>query len=343
MTGRWPDFIIIGAMKSATSSLYAWLQTQPRCFLAQPKEVNFFSFDRTWDNGPDWYTNLFADADPGDLLGEASVSYTFREDSERASARMADLVPRARLIYVVRQPVERLRSHYRHEVQRSRERRPLIEAISAEGNPYVETSRYFACLRPYIDRFPRDQIQIVRFEDLVENGSGAWHDVLRFLELPDVPAPGTAHNVTAENSQWSPLLRWLKDNGYWSFRRVARMPRPIRRVGHRLLMRDGKSSQERASRSRNRSPRSSSPRSGRTCRNSRSGWERPRPCGREPRKPPSVGRDESVYQGLDRRRPGRSPRNRSSPDEPPGRWRCSRITRSRIRPGSNDSSITSRV
>ena len=54
----------------------------------------------------------------------------------------------------------------------------------------METSRYFACLRPYIDRFPRDQIQIVRFEDLVENGSGAWHDVLRFLELPDVPALG---------------------------------------------------------------------------------------------------------------------------------------------------------
>ena len=59
--------------------------------------------------------------------------------------------------------------------------------------------------------------------------------------------------MTAENSQWSPLLRWLKDNGYWSFRRVARMPRPIRRVGHRLLMRDGKSGQERASRSWNRS------------------------------------------------------------------------------------------
>ena len=154
VTGRWPDFIIIGAMKSATSSLYAAPDTAEvlpgpaqgsELLLVRPHVGQRAGLvhepvrrRRSW--GP-----------PGRGVGELHVPGGFRT-SECTDGRP---VPRARLIYVVRQPVERLRSHYRHEVQRSRERRPLIEAISAEGNPYVETSRYFACLRPYIDRFPR--------------------------------------------------------------------------------------------------------------------------------------------------------------------------------------------
>jgi hypothetical protein len=247
---RSPDFIIIGAMKSATSSLYSWLGSLPGCFLAQPKEVNFFSFDATWSNGPTWYSDRFSGAARDALLGEASVSYTYPAHSEAASQRMAELVPDVRLIYIVRDPIERLRSHYRHEVQRNRERRPLLEAISSPGNPYIETSRYYACLRPYIDRFPNEQICVIRFEDLVDGDHPAWYDVLRFLDLPEAPAPGTAYNVTADNSQWSPLLLWLKEKGMWSFRRVARLPRPIRKIGHRLLMKDGAGYQAKLERSR---------------------------------------------------------------------------------------------
>jgi Sulfotransferase family len=251
---RFPDFIIIGAMKSATSTLYAWLRTQPGTFLAEPKEVNFFSFDRTWAHGPGWYSDRFSAGAQNDLLGEASVSYTYPDDAETAAERMAGLVPGARLIYVVREPVERLRSHYRHEVQRNRERRPLLEAISTPGNPYVETSRYFSCLEPYIHRFPSEQIRVIRFEDLVEGENAAWFDVLAFLDLPPAPPPGTAHNVTADNSEWSPLLRWLKEKRLWSFRKVARLPRPIRKLGHRVLMRDGEGYQAKLSRSQGTIP-----------------------------------------------------------------------------------------
>jgi hypothetical protein len=173
------------------------------------------------------------------LLGEASVSYTDRDRGEVASERMASLIPHARLIYIVRDPIERLRSHYRHEVQRSRERRPLLDALSEPGNPYTAASRYFERLRPYVERFPRSHICVVRFEDLVTGEHPGWFDVIRFLDLPQRPCPGTVYNVTSNNSGWSPLLRWLMQMGIVRFRTIARLPRPVRRLGHRLLMRDG--------------------------------------------------------------------------------------------------------
>jgi hypothetical protein len=240
MGARLPDFIIIGAQKSATSSLYWWLQDQPECFLASPKETNFFSFDRDWSKGLGWYSDQFSAARPGAMLGEASVSYTYAATCAIASERMAATVPAARLVYVVRDPIERLRSHFRHEVQRNRERRPLGMAILEPDNAYVGNSCYFSCLRPYTERFPREQICIVRFEDLVHEPHVAWSDVLRFLGLPERQAPGTAANVTRENGGWSPAMRWLKEKRILRFSTVARLPGPVRKVGRRLLISDGR-------------------------------------------------------------------------------------------------------
>jgi len=230
-----PDFIIIGAMKSATSSLYWWLGDQPEVFVVRPKEINFFSYEKDWKNGIGWYASLFEEGAESPLVGEASVSYTSPDHCAVAAQRMRGAVPEARLIYVIRHPVERIRSHYRHEVQRTREKRPLLEAVGEPGNPYVGNSLYFSCLRPYIEEFPREQIRVVRFDDLVGDAPTGWLGVLRHLGLSERPCPGTAYNVSTEKAQWTRRMLWLRRKGILHLRRVATLPGPVRAVGRRLL------------------------------------------------------------------------------------------------------------
>jgi hypothetical protein len=237
--GRLPGVVIIGAMKSASTSLYRWLDKQPEVFMAHPKETNFFT--NAWSRGSFWYSEQFGEARPDQLLGEASVNYTNPDLAPLAAERMAGMIPDARLIYVVRHPVERIRSHYRHEVQRRRESRSLLEALREPGNSYVGHSSYHTCFAPYIEQFPSEQLLVVRFEDLVRSPTPAWSAVLRFLSLADRPVPEEAHNVSSEKAQFTRLMSWAKGHGLISFRRISRLPAPVRRVGRLLFARGGAS------------------------------------------------------------------------------------------------------
>lgn len=236
---RVPDVVIIGAMKSATTSLYRWLDEQPEVFMAHPKETNFFT-DR-WASGLSWYAEQFAEGSPGQLLGEASVNYTSPERATIAADRMASVIPHARIIYVIRHPVERIRSHYRHEVQRHRESRSLLDALQEPGNSYSGHSSYGTCLQPYIDRYPREQILVVRFEDLVAPSAPAWSATLRLLSLSDRPVPASAHNVSSEKAQFSSVMAWAKRRRLISFHQISRLPAPVRRVGKILFAHGGAS------------------------------------------------------------------------------------------------------
>jgi hypothetical protein len=234
-SGRFPDFIVIGTMKSGTTSLYAWLAKQPEVFLPSTKEPNFFSRDEVWRRGARWYTSLFAPAAGSQLLGEASVSYTSPDRCAVAAERMSTLVPQAKLLCLVRHPIERIRSHYRHQVQRGREQRPFEEAIRDPEGGYVAQSMFYTCLKPYLDRFPRNHISIVRMEDLSGNPPSAWSRVLDYLGLPSRPVPSTVYNVTGEKAGFTRPMLWLWERGF--HRPLTRAPRPLRRLGKRLLLR----------------------------------------------------------------------------------------------------------
>lgn len=233
---RLPDFVVIGAMKSATTSLYRWLDEQPEVFMAHPKDSGALAGE--WSVALRWYAERFADAGPDQLLGEASVSYTDPRHSPIVADRMARSMKDVRLVYVLRQPVDRIRSHYRHEVQRRREHRPLLEAIAEPGNPYVAQSCYFACLEPYIERFPREQILVVRFEDLVRPDGSAWSQALAFLSLSDRPVPEGAHNVSSEKARWTRAMAWAHRNHVITLKQVSRLPKPVRRLGRAVFARE---------------------------------------------------------------------------------------------------------
>lgn len=242
---RLPDYVIVGMMKSGTSSLYQWLAEQPECGPAAAKEPDFFSRDKMWARGVSWYSTMFDHVSGDRLVGEASTSYTKPfANSSLSARRMATVIPDVRLIYVVRDPVERLRSHYRHEVRRARERRTFLDAISTAGNDYIALSRYHACLSPYIESFRREQICVVRFEDLFSGSALGWTKVLCHLGLPPRRPPSTAYNVTADKPAYTRTMLWLWQQGH--YRRLRhRLPSPIRRFGRLALLRDTREDDQR--------------------------------------------------------------------------------------------------
>ena len=220
MTGL-PDFLIVGAMKAGSTSLFDWLGLQPEVFVPQVKEPNFFSNDETWSKGTDWYRSLFRGAPPGTIVGEASVGYTDPTWSSIAASRIADVVPDVRLLFVARDPVERARSHYRHEVLRGREKRSLTEALASPDSPYVQRSLYYRCLGPYLEGFQRERICVVTFESVFGPDQLGWNEVVKFLGLEPRKRPISHRNASAEREQFTPTMRILWNAG------VRRVPRAV--------------------------------------------------------------------------------------------------------------------
>ena len=217
-------------MKSGTTTLFRWLGSLPQVQNPGRKEIDFFSDDGNWGKGISWYRSHFPD---GELMsGESSPSYTYPENAEKTAARIYECYPSIPMIYVVRDPVERARSHYRHEVQRGRENRTASEAISVDSI-YIERSLYARCLAPYLTRFRPDQLLVVRFEDLVSSTADGWEQVLPFLGLPSTPLPGPVHTPSAEKPRYSPLLIKLWKAG--ALRPLQKLPGPVRKLGKRLL------------------------------------------------------------------------------------------------------------
>ena len=150
---RGPDFIVIGAMKCATSTLHEQLARQTGVFMTTPKEPNFFSDDEQHERGAEWYAHLFADADDDALAGESSTHYTKLPTYPGTIDRMAEtLTDRVKFIYVMRHPFDRMLSHYVHEWTQAVISCPLDDAVD-EHPELIAYSRYAMQLKPYIARF----------------------------------------------------------------------------------------------------------------------------------------------------------------------------------------------
>jgi Sulfotransferase domain len=202
-----PSFLLIGAMKSGTTTLWWYLREHPEVFLATPKEPNFFNDH--WHRGVGWYERLFDRAGTAQARGEASVRYTSWPDDPECPGRIASVVPDARLLYVVREPIARMRSHYLHEVAALRERRPVEQALR-ENPIYLDRSRYATQLERYLDHFPREQLLVVRAEELFRDPSGVLPGVYGFLGVDPSfrPAdPGRRDNETAQRFQLPVVVR----------------------------------------------------------------------------------------------------------------------------------------
>ncbi|HMB05265.1 MAG TPA: sulfotransferase, partial [Isosphaeraceae bacterium] len=208
---RLPDFIIIGAMKSATSTLHEQLAVQPGIFMSRPKEPNFFSNDEIVARGPDWYRALFAAADWRDLCGESSMHYTKLPTYPRTIERMIRALPRVKLIYIMRDPIDRLVSQYLHYSIRGEIDVPIDEAL-ARHPELTDYSRYSMQLEPFLGAFGPESVLPVFFERLVKHPQAELERICRFIGYEGQPrwdCVMRAQNVTSEQMRKSVLREMI--------------------------------------------------------------------------------------------------------------------------------------
>ncbi len=177
-----PTFVIIGAMKCGTTSLHSYIGEHPDVFVSDPKEVDFFSHDKNFVRGVDWYFAHFVT--DKSVRGEGSPNYLKRHLFPKAAERLASLLSDARLLCLVRHPIDRLVSHYVHAVIQGRETRPLPHVL-ADESPFtkmlLDTGRYEYQLEPWLDAFPRAQFWFGTTEQLAQDHAGTMRSVLAFL------------------------------------------------------------------------------------------------------------------------------------------------------------------
>lgn len=175
-----PDFIIIGAMKSATSTLHEQLAMQPGFFMSTPKEPNFFSDDPVYSLGLDWYADLFGEAKTVDICGESSTHYTKLPDYPLTIQRMKAYLPSLKLIYVVRHPIDRLISHYIHQWSQNVIKTDINQAID-EFDELINYSRYSMQIVPFIEAYGAENIHIVFSEAFRVRPQYELEKVAKFL------------------------------------------------------------------------------------------------------------------------------------------------------------------
>jgi hypothetical protein len=159
-----PNLIIVGGLKCGTTSIHHYLGLHPEIQMSKPKELNFFVSELNWDLGLDWYASRFDDRFA--VRGESSPHYTNLPRFKGVPARIHEHCPDARLIYMVRDPIKRILSHWVHATGAGYETGELVEVLSNPGSSYVNRSRYWMQLQPYLEHFDREQIEVITQEEL---------------------------------------------------------------------------------------------------------------------------------------------------------------------------------
>jgi hypothetical protein len=241
-----PNFFVLGAAKSGTTSLYLYLMQHPQIYMSPVKEPRYFAFgERTLDwRGPGDdrlmketvgtladYEALFDAVTAETAIGEASPSYL---STAGTAARIHQHVPEAKFIAILRDPVERAHSAFLHRVRSGDEPlRDFADAVDAEpqriadGWSYVwqlvQRGFYHRQLLPYFDLFGRDRIRIYLYEEWRSDNVSVLQDIFRFLDVDDAFVPHIRQwDNSSSGTRSSRLERILRDPG--GFRALKRLP-----------------------------------------------------------------------------------------------------------------------
>lgn len=237
-----PNLIIIGGQKCGTTSLHMYLAAHPQIAMSAEKELNFFT---TWGRraGLDWYESQFRATAP--VRGESSPAYTAWPHHPDVPEAIHRVLPDVRLIYLVRDPVERIFSEYLHKAGHGLESRPLeavVEDDDFEESPYIAQSRYAMQLERYLALFERSQLLVLTQEQLLDDRLGTLRTVFRFLGVDEsfvsprfLRRYNRARDWRGAEAAERRARALLGDERYERF--AADIPRVVTRVGRRALLR----------------------------------------------------------------------------------------------------------
>jgi hypothetical protein len=223
---RLPTLVIVGARKSGTTSLHGYLGQHPDVFMSKPSELHFFDDEDNWAKGVDWYASHFDAADGFAVRGEKTPMYSAYPYRTGIPARVASVIPDTKLIYLLRDPIARIRSDYVAAVVLGFETLPFAEAM-LERCIYTDVSRYAMQVEQWLAHFDRDQLLLLTSEQLWQQHEQTMAEVFRFLgvDADFVPEPIPA-NVTK-----SKVVRTGKTNEVRRSRvghAMRRLPEPLK-------------------------------------------------------------------------------------------------------------------
>jgi hypothetical protein len=224
---RLPTFLVIGAARSGSTTLYHYLKQHPQIFMSQVKSPMYFSFDpdrpglREWGEPdideefkittPQQYQSLFEGATDEIQVGEASVGYL---ESAYAPHRIKKELGDVKILAILRNPVERAYSAYRMHMRMGTSTREISDALSDPAKVHwIQVGFYHRLLKRYFDIFPRDNIKIIIFERFVRDKAGTMRDIYRFLGVNEDFTPDTsmvyAKGGTSRTGRMSSNLKGL--------------------------------------------------------------------------------------------------------------------------------------
>ncbi|MDA8016074.1 MAG: sulfotransferase [Thermoanaerobaculia bacterium] len=190
MTATVPNLLIIGAVKAGTSSLHHYLDLHPEVAMSARKELGFFMDPPrgNWDKGWDWYRRQWpSEPSPAiKITGEATPQYSYYPRFAEVPERIAEFLPQAKILYLVRDPVARIVSHYLHNYRHRYETDDINSHLlhaDPEDSVYFAASRYAVQIERYLKLFPREQIQVVELEQLKKLPDETMASIFTFLGI----------------------------------------------------------------------------------------------------------------------------------------------------------------
>lgn len=175
------DFMIIGAQKCGTTSLANHLAEHPQVCFCDEKEPNFFNTYSPWQEHVKNYHKMFR-CKTGQKLGEASTMYSSLPEFQDTHTKIYSYNPEMRLIYIMRDPVERIISHYAHRLVRKRVEKTIEEEINSNAF-YIDRSLYSMQIKPYIETFGREQVYLLTYESMISQPREKLMEIAKFIDI----------------------------------------------------------------------------------------------------------------------------------------------------------------
>lgn len=231
-----PNFLIIGSAKCGTSSLWHLLRQHPQVGFCRNKEPQFFNNADQVAAGLDSYYAQFSELAGKQAIGEASTTYTMFPRFERAAEAIAEHLPDAKLIYLVRDPLRRIESHWLDGIARFGVKQSFNDAVRSNVNTYIAVSQYWMQLDRYRQLFHDERLHVLFLEDMTRDPAAAAQQCYAFLGINPQFRPRhlDARNVSGTRSCDRPLLRALRSIKPL-YRLARKLPIGVRKAVKRKL------------------------------------------------------------------------------------------------------------
>src|SRR3954452_8217692 len=228
--GRLPDFVVIGVAKGGTTSLFYYLKPHPQIWMPENKELHFFS--NHFDRGEVWLRTQFVGAGSEQVVGEMTPEYF---EHPHAVERMATVIPSARLVVILRHPVERAYSHYQMQCAKfsaeepfsevlDREEQGGVEAVPQPHASYLRGGRYYEHLQRLLVHYPRESVLVLLMDDLEDDPASVYRALCNHIGVDAEPLP---ENLGRRYNRTMPVRSKLVRKTMVRYRLDKRLPRNL--------------------------------------------------------------------------------------------------------------------